>query len=388
MRKMFDFLFTSESVTEGHPDKIADQISDAVLDDLLRQDTHSRVACEVLVNTGLVFAAGEITTSGYADIPKIARRVIRDIGYNDATYGFDYKACAVMTSIDEQSPDIAIGIAKQKGRPELQGAGDQGLMFGYACNETPELMPLPIMLAHKLAMKLAEVRKKNGLKYLRPDGKTQVTIEYENGKPRRVHTVIVSCQHGPSVAQTQIKKDVIEHIILPVCGKLIDKKTIYHVNPTGQFIIGGPPGDSGLTGRKIVVDTYGGMARVGGGCFSGKDPSKVDRSGGYAARWVAKNIVAARLADKCEVQISYAIGIPEPVSLMVDCFGTNIVPEEKIEKAVMRHFDLRPGCIIRDLKLLRPIYQKTACYGHFGRNDKDFTWEKIDKAALLKSELL
>lgn len=382
------YLFTSESVTEGHPDKIADQISDAVLDDLLRQDPHSRVACEVMVTTGLVLLAGEVTTKAYADIPKIARATIRDIGYTDATYGFDYKACAVMTTIDEQSPDIARGIAHQTGRVEQQGAGDQGLMFGFACDETPELMPLPIMLAHRLTMKLAEVRRKNGLSYLRPDGKSQVTVEYENGKPKRVHTVVVSTQHGPGLRQSKIKKDVIEDVIQPVCGKLTDSRTIYHVNPTGKFIIGGPPGDAGLTGRKIVVDTYGGYARVGGGCFSGKDPSKVDRSASYAARHVAKNVVAAKLAKKCEVQVAYAIGVAEPVSLTVDCFGTNIVPEQTIERAIAKHFDLRPGCIIRDLDLLRPIYKKTAAYGHFGRNDKDFTWEKTDKAAALRSDCM
>jgi S-adenosylmethionine synthetase len=382
------FLFTSESVTEGHPDKIADQISDAVLDDLIRQDPHSRVACEVMVTTGLVLLAGEVTTKAYADIPAIARQTLHDIGYHDATYGFDYKACAVMTTIDEQSSDIAVGVTRKTGRAEEQGAGDQGLMFGYASNETKELMPMPIMLAHKLTMRLAQVRKNGDLGYLRPDGKSQVTIEYVDGKPKRLHTVVISTQHGPEMKQSKIKKDIIEHVIKPVCGELVDNKTIYHVNPTGVFIIGGPPGDAGLTGRKIVVDTYGGMARVGGGCFSGKDPSKVDRSASYAARHVAKNVVAAKLAEKCEVQVAYAIGVADPVSLSVNCFGTHVVPEEVIEKAISTHFDLRPGCIIRDLKLLRPIYKKTAAYGHFGRNDKDFTWEKTNKAAALKAECL
>lgn len=373
-------LFTSESVTEGHPDKVADQISDAVLDALIAQDPKSRVACEVLVTTGLVLLAGEITTNGYADIPGIARQTIKEIGYDDASYGFDYKACSVLTAIDEQSPDIAMGV-------DTGGAGDQGMMFGFAVNETPELMPMPIMMAHKLVLKLAEVRRAKGLSYLRPDGKSQVTVEYENGKPKRIHTVVVSTQHGPEAAHDRIKADVIEQIIRPVCGNLIDDKTIYHINPTGKFIIGGPPGDSGLTGRKIIVDTYGGMGRHGGGCFSGKDPTKVDRSAAYACRHVAKNIVAAGLADKCEVQISYAIGVREPLSIFVETFGTGKLPDEKIVQLIREKFDLTPGGIIERYKLRNPIFKKTAAYGHFGRDLPEFTWEKLDMVDVLRGSL-
>ncbi len=369
-------LFTSESVTEGHPDKIADQISDAVLDAMLAQDRTSRVACETLVTTGLAVVAGEITTKAYVEIPKLVREVIRGIGYDDAAYGFDCQTCAVITTIDQQSPDIAMGV-------NTGGAGDQGLMFGYACNETPELMPLPIMLAHKLAMRLAKVRKSGLVDYLRPDGKTQVTVEYEGGKPSRIDTVVVSTQHAESVSQKKIKSDMLEHVIMPLLPKrlLKGKSVKTHVNPTGNFVIGGPMGDCGLTGRKIIVDTYGGMGRHGGGAFSGKDPSKVDRSACYAARWVAKNLVAAGLCDRCEVQVAYAIGVAEPVSIMVDTFGTGKVSDDKLTSLVRKHFDLTPKGIIETLKLRRPIYQKTAAYGHFGRSD--FSWEKTDMAKVL-----
>jgi S-adenosylmethionine synthetase len=369
-------LFTSESVTEGHPDKIADQISDAVLDAMLEQDKTSRVACETMVTTGLAVVAGEITTKAYVEIPKLVRSVIKDIGYDDADYGFDCHTCAVTTTIDQQSPDIAMGV-------NTGGAGDQGLMFGYACNETPELMPMPIMLAHKLAMRLSKLRKSGELPYLRPDGKTQVTVEYENGKPARIDTIVLSTQHSEKVSQKKIRADVVKHIIEPLLPKrLMNGKAIkYHVNPTGNFVIGGPMGDCGLTGRKIIVDTYGGMGRHGGGAFSGKDPSKVDRSGCYAARWVAKNLVASGLCDRCEVQVAYAIGVVDPISVMVDSFGTSKVSDDKLTSLVRKHFDLTPRGIIESLKLRRPIYRKTAAYGHFGRGD--FAWEQTDKAKAL-----
>jgi S-adenosylmethionine synthetase len=392
------YVITSESVTEGHPDKVADQISDAILDAIYMDDPRARVAVETLVTTGLVLVAGEITTKTYVDIPKIIRDTVREIGYTRAKYGFDCDTCGVVTSIQEQSPDIACGVDHaleerigdiSDEELDCQGAGDQGMMFGYACNETKELMPLPIMLAHKLAHRLAEVRKSLVLPYLRPDGKTQVSVEYENGKPTRVDTVLISAQHRPGVdVEELLKPDLIDHVIKPVIPEeLIDyNKVKILVNPTGKFEIGGPRADTGVTGRKIVVDTYGGLARHGGGCFSGKDPTKVDRSASYAARYVAKNIVAAGLAEKCEVQIAYAIGVAHPVSVMVETFGTEKIDPEKIENLVKEIFDLRPAAIIRDLDLRRPIYKKTACYGHFGRRDKDFTWERTDKAECLREE--
>lgn len=363
-------IFTSESVTEGHPDKMADQISDAVLDAIISDDPKARVACETLVTTGLVLVAGEISTSTYVDIQKLARDTIHEIGYNDATYGFDYKACSVLTAIDEQSPDISIGVDQESG--EL-GAGDQGMMFGFACDETPELMPLPISLAHKLTMRLAEVRKNGTVEFLRPDGKAQVSVEYVDGKPVRLDNVVVSTQHDPHVSQEEVIEAVKKHVIEHVCGEYIDAETVFHVNPTGRFIIGGPPADAGLTGRKIIVDTYGGMGRHGGGCFSGKDPSKVDRSGAYMARYIAKNIVAAGLAKRCEVQLAYAIGVAEPVSVYVDTFGTE-TSDTDLVALVREKFSLTPRGIIESLDLIKPIYKKTAAYGHFGR--EEFPWEK------------
>lgn len=374
-----DFLFTSESVTEGHPDKIADQISDAVLDAILAQDPIARVACECLVTTGMAFVAGEITTSCYVHIPDIVRETIKDIGYTRAKYGFDYETCAVITSIDKQSTDIAMGV-------DIGGAGDQGLMFGFACDETPELMPMTIMLAHKLTRKLTEVRKKDVLGYLRPDGKSQVSIEYKDGKPYKVRTVVISSQHSPDITLKELREDIIEKVIKPVIPpELLDEESVvYHINPTGRFVIGGPQGDTGLTGRKIIVDTYGGVGSHGGGCFSGKDPSKVDRSASYMARYIAKNIVASGIAARCEIQLAYAIGVPEPVSVFVDTFGTGKIPDSEISKLIMKNFDMTPKGIITKLDLRRPIYKKTAAYGHFGRNEEGFTWEKTDMAATLK----
>lgn len=384
------YYFTSESVTEGHPDKIADQISDAVLDDIMENDPMGRVACETLVTTGIAFVAGEITTSHYVDIPKVVRDTIQTVGYVDATLGFDYHTCAVVTSIDKQSSDIAQGVderaAEGKDSAE-QGAGDQGLMFGYACDETSELMPMPIMLAHKLTMRLAEVRRKRILDYIRPDGKSQVTIEYLDGKPQRVDAIVVSTQHGPEVKHDHLMMEVIEHVIKPVIpSHLLDKKTKFYVNPTGRFVVGGPQGDCGLTGRKIIVDTYGGMGHHGGGAFSGKDPTKVDRSASYMGRHIAKNIVAAGLASRVEIEVAYAIGVADPISVMVDTFGTGKISEEKICEIVRAHFPLRPKGIIEYLDLRRPIYKKTAAYGHFGRNEPEFSWEKTNKAEELRRD--
>jgi S-adenosylmethionine synthetase len=376
-----NFLFTSESVTEGHPDKIADQISDGILDALIAKDKHSRVACETILTTGIAFVAGEISTKAYVEIPDIIRDTIKEVGYCDATWGFDYCTCSVLTSIHQQSGDIAMGV-------DSGGAGDQGLMFGYASNETPELMPMPIVLAHRLTRRLAEVRKKGILPWVRPDGKSQVTIEYRDGKPVRVDTIVVSTQHSPDVTAKKIEQEVIEKVIKPVMpAKIFDAMSVkYYINPTGRFVIGGPMGDTGLTGRKIIVDTYGGVGSHGGGAFSGKDPSKVDRSASYMARYIAKNIVAAGLADKCEIQLAYAIGIPEPVSILINTKDTENVDIDIIDKLVRRHFPMTPRGIIDHLKLLRPIYKATAAYGHFGRNEPGFTWERTDKARLLKKE--
>ncbi|NMB27716.1 MAG: methionine adenosyltransferase [Tissierellia bacterium] len=391
---MKKWLFTSESVTEGHPDKVCDAISDAILDEILAKDPEARVACETMVTTGLVLVAGEITTNCYVDIPSVARKTVREIGYTRGKYGFDADTCAILTSINEQSPDIALGVNKAlehrtNGEDEYDkiGAGDQGMMFGLACNETEELMPMPISLAHELSRKLAEVRKNGTLEYLRPDGKTQVTIEYHDGKPVRIENIVVSTQHSPDVDLDTIEKDIKEYVIKPVVSEeMIDKNTKYYVNPTGRFVVGGPMGDAGLTGRKIIVDTYGGYGRHGGGAFSGKDPTKVDRSASYAARYVAKNIVAAGLADKCEIGLAYAIGVARPLSVYIDTFGTGKVSDEKIEKLVEKHFDLRPAAIIKNLDLKRPIYKQTSAYGHFGRKDLDLPWERTDKKDILRKE--
>ena len=385
MKPMSKRLFTSESVTEGHPDKICDQISDAILDEILKKDPMARVACETTCTTGIISIMGEITTSCYVDFPKVARQVVLDIGYDRAKYGFDGTTCAVVTAIDEQSPDIAQGVNDNE---NSTGAGDQGMMFGYACDETPEFMPMPISLAHKMAKKLTQVRKDGILDYLRPDGKTQVTVEYDDDKPVRVDAVVVSSQHSPDVDIQKLREDIKREVILTtVPAELIDENTKFYINPTGRFVVGGPNGDSGLTGRKLIVDTYGGYARHGGGAFSGKDPTKVDRSAAYASRWVAKNVVAAGLAKKCEVQLAYAIGVAHPVSIMVDTFGTATVDEDKIEQAIEKVFDLRPHAIIKQLDLRKPIYKNLAAYGHMGREDLDVSWEKLDKVEELKAAI-
>jgi S-adenosylmethionine synthetase len=380
-------LFTSESVTEGHPDKVADNISDAILDAIMEKDKACRVACETLVTTGLAFISGEITTSCYVDIPEVVRNTIRQIGYNSSDMGFDWQTCSVLTSIGRQSQDIAQGVNVGQGLFKDQGAGDQGIMFGFASDETPELMPMPIMYAHKLAMQLAAVRKSQTLDFLRPDGKTQVTIEYENGRPLRIDTIVVSSQHDPDVTYTHLKEAIIEEVIKKTLPKnMIDGETRYFINPTGRFVTGGPMGDCGLTGRKIIVDTYGGQGSHGGGCFSGKDPSKVDRSASYMGRYIAKNIVASGISKKCEVQVAYAIGVAEPISVMVDLMGTGLVPKNRVQEIIKEVFDLRPAAIIEHLDLLRSIYNKTSAYGHFGRNEPEFTWEKTDKVDIIKEK--
>ncbi len=382
---MSTHLFTSESVSEGHPDKVADQISDAILDAMLAQDPLSRVACETMVTTGQVIVAGEITTRALVDIQSLVRETVRDIGYTDSACGFDYRSCGVLVALDSQSPDIAQGVDEDQGLHEEMGAGDQGMMFGYACRETPQLMPLPITLAHRLLERLSRLRRRRSLPYLRPDSKSQVTVEYVDGKPRRVDTVVISTQHDPTVSQGRIRRDLIAKVIKQVIpGRYLDRDTVIHVNPTGRFVVGGPHGDCGLTGRKIIVDTYGGMCPHGGGAFSGKDPSKVDRSAHYMARYVAKNVVAARLADRCQVQLAYAIGVAEPVSVLIETFGTGRLPDEEIGALIQSIFPLTPKGIIRHLKLRRPIYLKTAAFGHFGRKGDDFTWEKTDKVAALR----
>ena len=381
---MIKSYFTSESVTEGHPDKICDQVSDAILDDLIRQDPYSRVAIESLTTTGTVHVAGEVTTNGWANVQKIVRRTLREIGYTDPRFGIDCEDAGVWVAIHSQSPDISQGVSEA--RTHEQGAGDQGMMFGYACNETKELMPLPIMIAHKLSKRLAEVRKKGLVKSLGPDGKSQVTVEYDDGKPKRLEAVVIAQQHLEDVSEDRMRKMILEKVIKPVCGRYLDAKTKVFINATGRFVVGGPEGDTGVTGRKIICDTYGGMGRHGGGCFSGKDPSKVDRSAAYACRYIAKNVVAAGLADRCEVQLSYAIGVANPMAIFVDTFGTGKIADAKIVALIKKHFPVKPKDIIKALKLRRPIYKKTAAYGHFGRNDPDFTWEKTDKAALLRRE--